>query len=143
MVQPRPRPASPILVAGGGERYLLRVVAEHADWWLSYGDRPEVLRRKVSVLADHCRDVGREPSTIRKATPLTVYLHRSGTRAREWAGSAAEGERPAFAGDPAALIDRIAELAELGFDMVQLRFAGLFDTTDIDLFRDEVLPAFR
>jgi hypothetical protein len=26
---------------------------------------------------------------------------------------------------------------------VQLRFAGLFDTADIDLFAEEVLPAFR
>jgi alkanesulfonate monooxygenase SsuD/methylene tetrahydromethanopterin reductase-like flavin-dependent oxidoreductase (luciferase family) len=87
--------------------------------------------------------VGRDPSTIRKATPMTVYLARSAARAREWAGAATEGERPAFAGDPAALIDRIRELEALGFELVQLRFAGLFDTTDLDLFRDEVLPAFR
>jgi alkanesulfonate monooxygenase SsuD/methylene tetrahydromethanopterin reductase-like flavin-dependent oxidoreductase (luciferase family) len=74
---------------------------------------------------------------------MTIYLDRSRARARSWAGAAVEGERPAFAGDPAELVDRIAELGELGFDQVQLRFAGLFDTTDIDLFRDEVLPAFR
>jgi alkanesulfonate monooxygenase SsuD/methylene tetrahydromethanopterin reductase-like flavin-dependent oxidoreductase (luciferase family) len=140
---PAPNPPIPILVAGGGEKYLLRVVAEHADWWLSYADRPEVLRRKLDVLADHCAAVGRDPATIRKATPMTVYLARSAIRAREWAGAATEGERPAFAGDPAALVDRIRELEGLGFELVQLRFAGLFDTTDLDLFRDEVLPAFR
>ena len=28
----------------------------------------------------------------------------------------------------------------MGFDMIQLRFAGLMDTTDIELFADEVLP---
>jgi alkanesulfonate monooxygenase SsuD/methylene tetrahydromethanopterin reductase-like flavin-dependent oxidoreductase (luciferase family) len=140
---PAPEPRIPILVAGGGEKYLLRVVAAHADWWLSYGDRPEVLRRKISVLEAHCADVGRDPATIHKATPMTIYLDRSRTRARQWAGAATEGERPAFAGDPAELIDRITELGELGFEQVQLRFAGLFDTTDIDLFRDQVLPAFR
>src|SRR4029079_15737899 len=112
VVQPAPEPPIPILVAGGGEKYLLRVVAEHADWWLSYGDRPDVLRRKLQVLADHCAAVGRDPSTIRKATPMTVYLSRSAAQARSWAGAAAEGERPAFAGDPAALIDRIRELEE-------------------------------
>ena len=74
---------------------------------------------------------------------MTVYLARSAAEARSWAGAAAEGERPAFAGDPAALIDRIRELEELGFEIVQHRVAGLIDTTDIDLFRDEVLPAFR
>ena len=49
----------------------------------------------------------------------------------------------AFAGDPAELRDHIAEAAGLGFDMIQLRFAGLMDTTDIELFADEVLPHVR
>jgi hypothetical protein len=31
----------------------------------------------------------------------------------------------------------------MGFDMIQLRFAGLMDTTDIELFADEVVPHFR
>ena len=140
---PAPSPPIPILVAGGGERYLLRVVAEHADWWLSYGDKPAVLRRKIEALGEHCAAVGRDPSTIRKATPITIYLDRSRARARDWAGAAVEGERPAFAGDPAELRDRLAELHALGFDLVQLRFAGLFGTADLELFADEVLPAFR
>jgi alkanesulfonate monooxygenase SsuD/methylene tetrahydromethanopterin reductase-like flavin-dependent oxidoreductase (luciferase family) len=143
LCNPSPDPPIPILVAGGGERYLLRVVAEHADWWLSYGHRPEVLRRKIDVLRDHCRAVGRDPASIRMATPLTIYLDRDRARARRWAGDATEAEQPAFAGDPAELVDRIQELAELGFHEVQLRFAGLFDTSDIELFADAVLPLFR
>ncbi len=39
--------------------------------------------------------------------------------------------------------DRITEIAGLGFDMIQLRFAGLMGTDDIELFADEVLPHFR
>ena len=118
-------------------------MAEHADWWLSYGDVPEIQERKLAALADHCRDVGRDPATIRKVVPWTVYLHRDRNAARRWAGDAVEGDRPAFAGDPAELRDRIAEAAGLGFDMIQLRFAGLMDTTDIELFADEVLPHVR
>ena len=133
----------PILVAGSGERYLLRVVAQHADWWLSYGDRPQVLERQLRVLVAHCRDVGRDPASIRRATPLTVYLDRDRAAARRWAGAALDAPQPPFAGDPAALRDRLAELAALGFDLVQLRFAGLFGTRDIQLFADEVLPAHR
>ena len=117
--------------------------AEHADWWLSYGDAPTVQERKLAVLADHCRDVGRDPATIRKAIPWTVYLHHDRNAARRWAGDAVEGDRPAFAGDPAGLRDRIGEVVAMGFDMIQLRFAGLMDTTDIELFADEVVPHFR
>jgi len=141
--EPRPNPVPPILVAGEGERYLLRVVAQHADWWLSYGHRAEILRQKMAVLADHCRDVGRDMAEIRKATPMTVYLKERDAEARAWAGDRLDVEHPPFAGDPARLRDRLAELADLGFDQVQLRFAGMFDTTDVELFVDSVLPAFR
>ncbi len=139
---PQPEPPPPILIAGEGERYLLRAVAQHADWWLSYGHRPEVLRHKLAVLADHCRDVGRDPASIRKATPLTVYLDRDRAAARRWAGDVVNAEQPAFAGDPAELRERIEELADMGFELVQLRFARMMETEDIALFVDEVLPHF-
>jgi alkanesulfonate monooxygenase SsuD/methylene tetrahydromethanopterin reductase-like flavin-dependent oxidoreductase (luciferase family) len=141
--EPRPDPLPPIMIGGSGERYLLRAVAEHADWWLSYAHVRDVQERKLAVLADHCRAVGRDPASIRKAVPWTVYLRRDRAAARRWAGDAIEGDQPAFAGDPAELRDRIHEAIGLGFDMVQLRFAGLMDSTDVELFADEVLPAFR
>jgi alkanesulfonate monooxygenase SsuD/methylene tetrahydromethanopterin reductase-like flavin-dependent oxidoreductase (luciferase family) len=141
--EPRPEPAPPILIGGSGERYLLRAVAEHADWWLSYADTRPVQERKVAALAEHCRSIGRDPATIRRAVPWTVYLHRDQATARRWAGDALLGDRPAIAGDPSALRDRIDEAIELGFDLVQLRFAGLMDTTDIELFADAVLPHYR
>lgn len=142
-LEPRPDPIPPILVGGSGERYLLRAVAEHADWWLSYADHPEVLERQLAALAGHCRDLGRDPATIRKAMPWTVYLDRDRAAARRWAGDAVLGDRPAFAGDPAEMRDRIAEIEALGFDMIQLRFAGLMGTADLELFADEVLPHWR
>lgn len=141
--EPRPDPMPPILIGGSGEKYLLRAVAEHADWWLSYAERRDVQERKLAVLADHCRAVGRDPGSIRKAVPWTVYLQRDRAAARRWAGDAVEGDRPAFAGDPAEMRDRIHEAIGLGFDMIQLRFAGMMDSADIELFADEVLPAFR
>jgi len=141
--EPRPNPPPPILIAGEGEQFLLRAVARHADWWLSYGHRPEVLRRKLAVLADHCRDVGRDVAEIHKATPLTIYLRRDGAAARRWAGDAVNAEQPAFAGDPSELRDRLTELREMGFQMVQCRFAGLMGTDDIELFAETVLPHFR
>jgi alkanesulfonate monooxygenase SsuD/methylene tetrahydromethanopterin reductase-like flavin-dependent oxidoreductase (luciferase family) len=132
-----------VLIAGEGERYLLGVVAQRADWWLSYAHRPDVLRRKIGVLADHCRVLGRDPNEIRMATPLTVYLRSRLAEARRWAGDAVEREEPAFAGDPSALVDRITELASLGFQHIQLRFAGFPDIRDLRLFVDEVMPVFR
>ena len=141
--EPRPSPPPPIMVGGDGEKYLLRVVAEHADWWFSYASSAPVLERKIAALHDHCRDVGRDMADIRFATPLTVYLAPTMAEAKRMAGDLAPSERPPFVGDPAALRDKLMELHELGFELVEMRFAKLFGIEDVQLFVDEVLPAFR
>lgn len=141
--EPKPQPP-PVMIGGDGERYLLRAVAEHADWWLPYARTTDVLRHKLKVLGDHCRAVGRDITTIRKAYTFLVYLDRDRQAAIDRAGPRLERtEQPAFAGDPAALRDYLAERIELGFDHFPLVFPQFPETDDIKLFVDEVLPAFR
>jgi alkanesulfonate monooxygenase SsuD/methylene tetrahydromethanopterin reductase-like flavin-dependent oxidoreductase (luciferase family) len=141
--EPRPDPPPPIMIGGDGETYLLRAVAEHGDWWLPYSRRLDVLRHKIDVLKQHCREVGRDYDTIRKTYTLTVYLSKDRAEAERLAGAATERENPAFAGDPPGLRDYLAQLADLGFDLFQLVFPRFPETDDIELFADEVLPAFR
>ncbi len=67
-----PRPVAgdiPVLVGGGGERRTLELVARHADACNVLGDAL-VVRRKLDVLEQHCRRVGRDPSEITK----TVFV---------------------------------------------------------------------
>jgi alkanesulfonate monooxygenase SsuD/methylene tetrahydromethanopterin reductase-like flavin-dependent oxidoreductase (luciferase family) len=62
-----PRPLQervPLLVGGSGERRTLRLAARYADACNLFGD-PATVRRKVAVLADHCRDAGRDPAEVR------------------------------------------------------------------------------
>ncbi len=142
--EPRPEPPPPVMIGGDGERYLLRAVAEHGDWWLPYARTTEVLRHKLDVLRDHCRAVGRDLATIRKAYTCIVFLDRDRQAAIQRAGKRVENtEQPVFAGDPAALRDYLAERIELGFDHFPLVFPRFPETDDIKLFVDEVLPAFR
>ncbi|MCC6176657.1 MAG: LLM class flavin-dependent oxidoreductase [Chloroflexi bacterium] len=140
--EPRPDPRPPLMLAGDGEKFMLRVVAEHADWWLSYARRPEVQRQKLAALEAQCRDVGRDVAAIRKACPLVVFLDRDRAAARVRAGARLEQQNPPFAGDPAELREHLQRLSEMGFDMVQFIFADFPETTDMRLFIDEVLPAF-
>src|SRR5205085_11909163 len=58
---------SPILIGGGGEKVTLRLVAQHADIWHSFGD-VETMRHKASVLDDWCGQVGRDPKEIERST---------------------------------------------------------------------------
>ena len=62
-----PKPAQsrlPILIGGGGERVLLRLVARHADIWNNLGVYHGEIARKRQVLTAHCRAVGRDPADI-------------------------------------------------------------------------------
>jgi len=64
-----PRPIQPggpkILVGGGGERRTLRLAAQYADACNVF-DSLDAVRRKLPILEQHCRDVGRDPSEITK-----------------------------------------------------------------------------
>jgi len=65
---PRPlsRPRPPILIGGGGEKKLLRLVARYADTSnLIATDRDQVAH-KLDVLRRHCDDLGRDPDEIEK-----------------------------------------------------------------------------
>jgi F420-dependent oxidoreductase-like protein len=70
---PRPvqRPHPPIWIGAGGPRYTIPIAARHADVWHSFG-APGDLRRKSAVLEQHAKLAGRDPSTILKATDLSI-----------------------------------------------------------------------
>lgn len=70
-----PRPLQdpvPILVGGGGEKRTLRLVAKYANACNLFGE-PADVKHKVSVLDQHCSDVGRDRSDI-SVTQLSSIL---------------------------------------------------------------------
>ncbi len=76
---PTARPHPPILIGGTGERKTLRLVAEHADACNVF-DIPDggvTIRRKLEVLADHCRRVGRPFGEIEKTASTRLNRDES------------------------------------------------------------------
>jgi F420-dependent oxidoreductase-like protein len=71
--QPLSRPHPPILVAGGGEKKTLRLVAQYADACNLYG-APDTVRAKLAILKQHCDALGRDYESIEKTTLGTVDL---------------------------------------------------------------------
>ncbi|NMR19336.1 LLM class F420-dependent oxidoreductase [Cellulomonas fimi] len=67
---PAPTRDIPVLIGGGGERKTLRVVAQHADVWHSFGD-VDVLTRKSAILDEHCAAVGRDPAEIERSVAVS------------------------------------------------------------------------
>jgi len=138
--EPRPDPPPPVMIGGDGERFLLRAVAEHADWWLPFSRDLTALAHKITVLQEHCATVGRDFHTIQKVYPLTVYLSERRADAEARAGASLASDNPPFAGEPEALVDLLQQLVALGFRHFALAFADFPDTADLRLFERRVIP---
>jgi len=96
----------PILIGGSGERRMLRIVAQYADMWNTWGT-PDLIARKSAVLDEHCAAVGRDPKTIaRTAQAMTVVN-----------APLPEGlPVPVIGGSPEQLRETMAEYEEIGLD---------------------------
>jgi len=68
-LNPPPMGDLPILVGGGGEKVTLRLVAEHADMWNSFGP-PRTFRHKNEVLDRWCAEVGRDPKAVERTVAI-------------------------------------------------------------------------
>lgn len=62
---PQPLRKIPILIGGGGEKMTLKITAQYADMWHGFGDA-EVIKHKMDVLNNWCKEVGRDPAEIER-----------------------------------------------------------------------------
>jgi alkanesulfonate monooxygenase SsuD/methylene tetrahydromethanopterin reductase-like flavin-dependent oxidoreductase (luciferase family) len=77
---PPVQPRMPFLIGGSGERRTLRIVARDADIWNGEGE-PTTFARKNAILDDHCAEIGRDPSEIRRTVgvpPICIRDSRDG-----------------------------------------------------------------
>jgi probable F420-dependent oxidoreductase len=68
-LNPPPVGALPILVGGGGEKVTLKLVAEYADAWNTFGP-PENFAHKSAVLDEWCAKIGRDPAEIERTVAV-------------------------------------------------------------------------
>ena len=134
----------PLLVGGAGERRTLRIAAKYADEWNSW-TTPELLAHKVSVLRDHCEQVGRDPGEIHVSTQALLYLSTD----QEWLAAKRQAEPgpPVIVGTPAEVADIVARYREAGADELIIPDFTLGSKArkkdTCDLFMVEVASAFR
>src|SRR5690606_12339722 len=68
---------------GGGEKRTLRLVAEYADEWNITPTTRDVYDHKLEVLKQHCDDVGRDVSTIKRSIMLGHLIGRTDDELRQ------------------------------------------------------------
>jgi F420-dependent oxidoreductase-like protein len=158
-------PHPPIVIGGIGPK-MLRLTAKHADEWNAYvevgGDKS--LEFKVRKFEEYLAEEGRSPDDVRKSWLGHVLVREDESELQEYYdeifpmlwGESAEMEDiylddPADAretakfliGTPEEVIEGIEELGALGFDRFQLFFLDFPETKGMEVFGDEVAPAFE
>ncbi len=139
---PAPDPPPLLMIGGGGERRTLRVVAAHADWWNADYYAPADYARKLGVLRDHCRAIGRDPDAIVPTCYMGVSVSRDPGRLIRQRVMGDRGAVHVISGDPDEVVAGIAEFAAVGVRHMQLNFLDFPRTDGLELFLAEVLPRF-
>jgi probable F420-dependent oxidoreductase len=68
-LNPAPIGDLPLLIGGSGEKVTLKLTAEHADAWNSFGP-PETFAHKNAVLDNWCAELGRDPKEIERTVAI-------------------------------------------------------------------------
>jgi F420-dependent oxidoreductase-like protein len=103
---PRPvRGSIPVLVAGGGEKRTLDLVARYGDACNVSAGAPADVRHKFDVLDAHCERIGRDPAEITRTVFAfdTSDLAALAASARSLAAVGADGMIIVGPADPAAI----------------------------------------
>jgi len=148
--EPRPVKRPHLWIGGMGERRLLRIVAQRADGWNVPFIAPEVFAQKSGVLTSWCEREGRDPAAIQRTINLGLALAADEAGARRKREALAEqfGSMLAFLepgmliGTPQQVIDRVGAYRDAGADRVNISLRAPFDLEGLELFRNEVMPAF-
>jgi F420-dependent oxidoreductase-like protein len=119
--QPLSRPHPPILVAGGGEKKTLRLVAQYADACNLFGDAAMV-NPKLEILKQHCGRLNRDYATIEKTTLGTAHLAPGQMTAKD-------------------VIAHCKALADIGVDHAIFNMPNVQDIAPLEVFGKEIIPA--
>jgi alkanesulfonate monooxygenase SsuD/methylene tetrahydromethanopterin reductase-like flavin-dependent oxidoreductase (luciferase family) len=147
----------PFLMGGAGEKRALPIIAREAfEWNYTRYDFDEY-RHKREVLDRCCKDIGRDPATIRYSVMTTYIVGRDRDDLRERAvnmqkvlprlqGLDADEvlkkvRESGFVGTPDEVAGQVREYAKLGVELFMLQHFLLDDIDELELLAREVLPA--
>ena len=149
---PRPlqSPRPPIMIAGQGEKVLLRIVAEHADMWNTQGTAQR-MKRLIEQMRAHGDAIGRDTDAIEK----TVAIARcyQGNREREEQDqklaamlgrtSPEEARKQMIIGGKQECLDKIEQYLNAGVTHFILMSMRRFDVGEVAAFAEDVIATVR
>src|SRR6266403_126037 len=155
--EPKPlqRPHPPLWIGAQGERVALRMVAELADGW-NHNRGPGIFEQKLEILHRHCRDVGRDPRTLRISVERTCAIFDDDRERQAFIRGYWPTNKPerinAFLDDSCVgttekVIDELRFFIDRGAELIILWFQDLADvgsgTSQAERFMGRVAPVLR
>ena len=90
--------------------------------------RPDMLRHKFAVLAEHCADVGRDYTTIERTNLCSVSI-------------TADGKQGSLT--PSGVVERLGNSAEAGSHHTIFSVRNVWDLSKIEMIGQDVIPQVR
>ncbi len=147
----------PFLIGGGGERRTRDIAAREAAEWNHTPPDVESFRERSLALDERCREIGRDPSGIRRSIMRGYLLGRDRAELEARVPGVAEvvvrirGLEPEpaiaalrerwFVGTPDEVIGQMRRYADAGVDLFMLQHFLLDDADALELLAREVMPA--
>lgn len=148
---PLQKPHPPIMVGGSGEKLLMRVVAKHADRYNHPFGTPDELKRKIEVLKEHCKTIGRDHREIERSVLIRVIVGRDEREVGKTIGKVKSKDETveqymertngkATVGTPEQVTHDLNEYMDLGIRHFILHFIGLDPTLKmLQLFTSRIM----
>jgi F420-dependent oxidoreductase-like protein len=147
--KPIQKPHPIIMIGGSGEKYLLKVVAKHADRYNLFFGTPNEMKTKISVLKEYCDSIGRDHKEIQysvvlpciikdtedKVNQVLAQYKRKDKTMKEYLQYLAGG---ITIGTPEKVLQGIKKYIDIGVTHFILHFLGLDETT-LRLFSANVI----
>jgi F420-dependent oxidoreductase-like protein len=151
----------PMWIAGGGEKVTLRIAAQYADY-TNFFDDPETFDRKSAILADHCKDLGRDFDSIVRSGNFNVVigeteadvedrlafngelLRKGGVPDAKVEEHVAALRRQPAVGTPEQVVEVLKDMQSRGMTYAITYFGeAAYDRSGIELFEEKVAPELK
>jgi F420-dependent oxidoreductase-like protein len=148
--KPIQKPHPLIMVGGSGEKYLLKVVAKHADRYNLFFGSTDEMKRKISILKEYCNSIGRDykediqysvvlPCIIRESqeevNKVLIQHKRKDKSVEQYIQYLVNG---IAIGTPEKILQGIRTYVDIGVKHFVLHFIGLNDAV-LRLFDSKVI----
>ena len=147
----------PLLMGGKGRKRTIPLVAREASEWNVSRLDLDLYKQASADLEASCREIGRDPKSIRHSVMTSYIIGRDKSEQRERASQVSrivrqmnhmtpeeviEDRKHAwFVGTPEEIADQMRGIAAMGVDLFMLQHFLLDDSDALKLLASEVLPA--